>query len=262
MLHNFDLSHTYRQISTSLSLTKLHLTGDTLHTHEGPTISLPHLRSLRINLWEDHIISLIHSLHAPALEHFYVDLNNIYEGHNTFTGSLESALRSAGHSPYPVLQSLTLFCAHFSSSAAKAITMKLPSVKHLSLVYCETRATLWRCLLTPVDGVGIPCPQLETISLTIHKILEDGFHPSELELLRDIVTDRITRKIPLPSITFDSHTLKLDVTFREQLEWLKRTGVSVLIRVVKHVLRVSQSRSDTNAGLCSLSPQRLNWSQS
>lgn len=260
-LDDLDFSHAYWQIEQLPSLVELHLTGETLtlHGHEGPVISLPHLRSLRVQLWEDHIISLVHSLQAPALEHFHVDLHNIDADGDTWTGSLESALISAHHSPFPVLQSLTLCYAQFSSLAAETIIAKLPSVKHVSLFHCEKRTPVWQCLLTPVDGVGIPWPQLETISLSTYEIREhqsqpreDQLHPSELEFLHEIVTDRIAKSTPLSSVTFDSHTLKLG-TLKEQLESLKRTGVSVQFRDAEHLPKVSELRSDTNTGLCCLS---------
>ncbi|KZP18151.1 hypothetical protein FIBSPDRAFT_933612 [Athelia psychrophila] len=212
-------THVYKQIEKASScLTELHILGrlSALPIHIGPRCKLSYLRSLTISAWDspDRVNSLLEFIHAPELEFLCVDL------------------------------------AEFTKPFAESI-ISLRWVKHATLTSCDFIAILLQCLLGPaspdssnrmLEASGVPWPHLETICLSSYS------DESDINILCEIITDRISRNIPLTSVIFVPHAEEICA---ERLEWM-RGRVCVESREVVDVSFVLRCDKGTSA-LCSLS---------
>jgi len=236
--HPYNIDQ-YREILiASHNLTNLELVGDIIDTAElymaiaprRPLTSISSLRSLTISpSWSMRsftLYSVLASIDTPALEHLTLNCcpwqNHISEFQEIF--------RNYGPPPYPLLQSLTLRYANFSQPGAMWFTSMLPSIRSISLVECISPGRFLSLLLDgdAIDGNNIieeprssfKCrsgsvqfPQLFDIRLS--SIDFAGLH-----VLCDIISQRISRGIPIASLQFGPEGIN-NIPM-DKLEWLRR----------------------------------------
>lgn len=208
----------YKQITqASSSLTELHILGRLSHlpSYNNVKCTFPHLRSLTISPWDypDHIINFIESIHAPALEFICVDLAELTK---------------------PFVESI----------------IALPSIRYATLTNCDFLAIPLRYLLGTVNhhrnmgryaDSAVPWPHLETICLSSYS------DNSDIDILCEVITDRITRNIPLSSVIFIPDAQEIG---QERLKWME-DRIFVESRDAVDVSFVTRCDKEASA-LCSL----------
>jgi hypothetical protein len=222
-----------RLLTASHQLRNLHISGDVLDIHflsSSPAIEIPSLRSLVVVPTVDtDLSSLLIFLECPALEHLTVGSITTHD----ILPVLENSFRTInGPSRYPFLQSLTLRHVKFGNwwEANWAVIM-LPSITHIVIDSCINPEILLDRLLPrkslkwagesdadeldageldeDSDGCGsVYWPLLQTITLST-------MTPIKLKVLYRVISDRISRGIPLTCIR-----LGLMRISAERLEWL------------------------------------------
>lgn len=215
----------WETLTASNQLRNLHIGGYVadiqFESSLGPGVQLPSLHSLTISPFpQTDLYSLLVCLNCPSLEHLTI-ISSVLK--DDILPELANALRKTnGPSRYPLLKSLTLRYVNFIRwwEADWLVTM-LPSITHLVIYRCVNPATLLDRLL-PLKHVGtfdededrdesgpVSWPLLQTICLS--KMLS-----SKLEVLYDVIADRISRGIPLACVKLDSINIPED-----RLEWLQ-----------------------------------------
>jgi hypothetical protein len=188
-------------------------------------ITIPSLHSLTVSpSWSASsfmLYSLLASLETPALECLVLYCCPWKDHVSVF----QEVFRHSGPW-YPLLRSLTLKCAYFGEVKAMWFTLELPSITHISLINCTSSACFLALLLagdhrpladhhgpdTNTDDSGQGSSSGQDLSDSVHMPLLQDIYLSVFDLegfdiLCDIISQRISRGIPIASVQFGSSAL-------------------------------------------------------
>jgi hypothetical protein len=226
-----------RILTASNQLRNLHISGNVSDIYfRSPAVEIPSLCSLVVvSTLDTDLSNLLIFLECPALEHLTVGSIMTYD----ILPALENAVRTTnGPSRYPCLQSLTLRSVKFVNWwQTDWVVIMLPSITHIVIDSCTNPKILLYTLLplkwareSDADeldageldedsdgGSSVSWPLLQTITLS-------DMSSTGVEVLYDVISDRISRGTPLASIRLSSMHISAD-----RLEWLQaRVRVEII----------------------------------
>jgi hypothetical protein len=211
----------YREaLTTSTALTDLCIMGDQVSimmmgttgesNHEPSAIILPSLRRLTISAPDIGLSKLLRMLETPMLESLTIVSRDWLR-----------ELHTIGLPTYPMLRFLQLDGATFCCREEPCIFQHTPALAHISLNTCPQQQELLEALLPRELQLGAdnqnhttsyPAPLLHVIDISM-------VTAHELDTLCAVISNRISRNVPLECVRFSCDGLENIAV--DKLKWLR-----------------------------------------
>lgn len=139
----------------------------------------------------------------------------------------QEVFRNYGPPRFPLLRSLTLQFADFDQPGAMWFPSMLPSITHISLIGCKS-STRFLSLLLPCNDAA-PIKDDDSNSVALPLLTDIYLAPvdmPDLVVICSIISDRISRRIPIKCVRF--HFREFNDISQDRLEWL-RERVQVMV---------------------------------